>query len=183
MKKFFISAILKELFEHAIKRLIFLILLFAAHFVQAKEITHHFNDWTFYAYGSEYDRHCLIYSHSLRAKGEFDPDRETPYLYLVKRGNREFTLGVAPGYPLDVVKGVDFNVNYRSYGLQITLPDYAWTFSSTQDVRLVDEMIKADRFVTVRSHGTDGSVALDYYSMSGFTRALKMLDKCNLNSQ
>src|SRR5580704_7490788 len=118
MNKNFISAILKELSEHAIKRLTFLILLLSsAHFVQAKEVTHQFNDWIFYAYGGEFDRHCLIYSESLRARGEFDQERETPYLYLTKRGNREFSLGVSPGYPLDVAKGVDFTVNFRSYGL------------------------------------------------------------------
>jgi hypothetical protein len=182
MNNGFTSAILKELLAHAIKRLTFLALLLIPNISQAKEMTKQFGDWTFYAYGSEYDKHCLIYSQPLRTRGEFTEERTTPYLYLTKRGDREFSLGVEPGYPIDTDKGVNIIINYRPYGLQITLPNYAWTFSSTQDVRLVDEMLKAGKFITVRSHGIDNSVALDYYSMTGFTKALKLLDKCKLKT-
>lgn len=178
MNKDLINAIVKELLGHAIKRLSFLIIMLMAPMVWAKDFTKSFGDWTYHAYGGQYDRHCLIYTESGRVRGEFDEERETPYLYIIKRGHREFTLGVSPGYELDDNKAIILKVRNRAYALKTGLPHYGWTFSSTQDVGLIDEMLKANRFVTVHAYGESGSVALDYYSLKGFVHALKQLDKC-----
>lgn len=178
MNKNLTIAIVKELFAHAIKRLVFLIIMLVAPLAWAKDLTKNFGDWTYYAYGGKYGRHCMIYTKAGRTKGEFNEERETPYLYITKRGHLEFTLGASPGYELDMTKAVILKVRDRAYALKVELPHYSWTFSSTQDVRLIDEMIKANRFITVHSYSTDGSVTLDYYSLKGFVHALKQLDKC-----
>jgi hypothetical protein len=178
MNKGLTIAIVKELFNHAIKRLGFLTIALIAQAAEAKDFTKSFGNWTYYSYGNKYARHCFIYTQPLRERGEFDQGRHIPYLYIKKRGAREFSLGVSPGYEQNIGKAAILKVNNRAYALTIVLPDYSWTFSSTQDVNLIDEMLTASKFFTVYTHGADGSAALDYYSLKGFVHALKQLDKC-----
>ncbi len=178
MNKDLTSAIVKELFRHAIKRLSFLIIIFISQLAWANEYTKSFKDWTYYSSGNKYSRHCLIYSEPLRVKSQLSEARQAPYLYIRKRGVRQFSLGVYPGYEQDITKVPILTINGRKYPLKIELPDYSWTSSSVHDVSIIDEMIQASRFVTVHSYGIDGSVTLDYYSLKGFMQGLRQLDKC-----
>jgi hypothetical protein len=178
--------IVKQLFNLAIKRLCFaikiliclLLSLPAVAAVEAKERP--LGDWRYRLGAQSEDNKCMIYTQAMRNKSTSSETRETePYLYIIKKRPQGYSLGLycAALCP----DGVSLEIAGRNYDLAGYLGDYAVTYSSIQDVAIINQLLKAQDMVKVRSVDEGGNVFLDYYSLDGFTDALKSLNLCILN--
>lgn len=166
---------------HAIKTLYFCVILFCtvsiSPHVNAK--TTQFQDWYYVDSQAKAGEKCTIYSFASRTKGTVDDSkRDDAYFYVIKKGPRQYTIGVTPGFEIADDSYVVMKIGRRSYDFNNANPDYAWTYSSAQDIYLIDELIKASGYFTMHLEDIDGKVALDYYSLNGFIKSMRALDKC-----
>ena len=53
--------------------------------------------------------------------------------------------------------------------------EQAHTFSSVQDIAMVNDLIRAEGYFTVRSYDQNDNQALDYYSLKGFGKAIRLI--------
>ncbi|MDF3048063.1 MAG: hypothetical protein K0R73_1181 [Candidatus Midichloriaceae bacterium] len=180
MNSFFFNAIVKQLLQHAIKTFIFVASTFLAQFAIAATTSSSFGDWVYYTHSNQHENLCIIYTKAIKTKGDVKDDKLPAYLYLMKKGHNQFSLGMSPGFAQDPNKEVLLKFNNRSYALKVGLPNYSWSHSSIEDVSLINEMLMGGKFLTSHSYALDdaGGAALDYYSLKGFAPALKKLDKC-----
>lgn len=185
---------LKELPSHAIKTLYLLVILFLPSFAIGSAPDQKFGDWSLRVVHSmspqrdlEGVDRCFIYTTSPRVRGVIpksdtsdggsgDGD-DTSYLYLVKKGYSAFTFGVSFDYELAYDKYAIVEIDDKRFPLNVGEPHEAWSFSSSEDVKLIDEMLKND-FLKVRGYGLANGNALNYYSLKGFSKALVALNKC-----
>ncbi|MCE2992483.1 MAG: hypothetical protein LW825_06185 [Candidatus Jidaibacter sp.] len=177
MDSFLLNAIVKQLLQHAIKTFTFVAVAFLAKVAMASGAN--FGDWSYYTHPNQHENLCIIYTNPIMSKGDIKDDRLTAYLYLIKKGHDQFSLGVFPGFMQDPNKEVVLKVNNRSYALKVEMPNYSWSYSSAEDVSLINEMLMGGKFLTAHSYALDGGATLDYYSLKGFVPALKKLEKCN----
>ncbi len=108
-------------------------------------------------------------------------------LYL-PRGR--FTFSEYAGFKLNTYKGGEISVGQKIFGLRTYREIYGCTYSSTDDVALMNMMIQMrnDDFFTIRNYkkqnlssaldfedenNRENSTILDYYSMAGFRKAAK----------
>lgn len=164
----------------AIKRLIFIAFftIFCGGIAFAKYEESEIGAWRFVKFaevdGSSY---CYIYSEPQRSRATAS-DHEGRYIVIVNNGGYA-TLGVASNFDLDASKGFILSVNSRDHLLNITSSTQAQTFTSYQDADVINDLIKDQNFIKVRSYSADDKTALDYYSLEGFKNSLKKLMTCS----
>ena len=135
-------------------------------------------DWKFVKF-TQNDAHnyCYIYTEPKRTKATAI-DGEGRYIMIVNNDGYA-TVGVSSNFDLDNSKGFIVTANNRSHLLNVTSLDQAQTYSANQDVALIDDLLKDEDFFQIRSYSSDDKTALDYYSLNGFTKALKKLSSCS----
>jgi hypothetical protein len=132
-------------------------------------------DWKVIKGEKEGINFCYAYTVPFRTKA-FDGDfRNHPYIILETKGASEVSLGVNSGFVIDGGKGYTIKVNDTVHLMNIKLSQNAWTYSAPQDTRILNDMIEDGHFVEVSSYDNKDHIAVDYYSLKGFTQALKHL--------
>jgi hypothetical protein len=167
---------------HAIKTFIYTIIfsLFVIP-ISSQAKTMQIDDWFYSDADSIKGERCIIYSYSARTKGDMNTEeREDPYLYVIKKGEKQYTIGMYHGFEIGEDAFVVMKIKNRSYDFHNANPDYAWTYSSAQDISLIDKLLQASDYVTIHSEDVESKVALDYYSLKGFIRSMRALDSCKL---
>ena len=165
---------------HAIKRLIFIAFftVFCQSLAFAKYQESTVGDWKMVDFTQEDgSKYCYIYSEPERSRATAT-DHEGRYIVIVNNGGYA-TLGIFSNFDLDAKKGFVLSANNRDHLLNVTSLSQAQTFTSIQDVAIINDLIKDEDFIRVRSYSLDDKTALDYYSMNGFTNAMKKLMDCD----
>ena len=131
------------------------------------------------AYSTKLDKikTCFITSEPIKTEGKFNKNnRGKPYVFVtnIKNGTNH-EVSIKAGFNFKKNKDVIFDIDGKKTKL-FPVDDRAWSESSKIDRYLVQSMRKGQKlFVTGTS--TPGNKITDTYSLSGFTKALRLIDK------
>ena len=114
-------------------------------------------DWTAYSNKEKNGKTCFIASEPLKSSGNYDKSNRGKTYVFVTNVKVKFT--------------IDKNTT-----LMFPIDDRAWSESSKVDKTLVRKMKKGNKLV-VEGTSSPGNVIIDHYSLSGFTKALALIDK------
>ncbi len=160
---------------NAIKRLVILTLMFSLYGIDdAKASSKVFGDWKLVTNKFEGSNYCYAYTSPYRTKA-FDEQRESPYLILATKEKNAVSIGVNSGFVIDANQGITLRVNKEDHLLDAKLNKNAWTYSSIQDIAIINDMIADANSIEVRSYNMEGKTAVDYYSLKGILHVMKHL--------
>ncbi len=158
----------------AIKRLVILTLMFSLYGLEAAAASKTVGDWKIVTNKFEGSSYCYAYTTPYRTKS-FDEQRENPYLILVTKEKSAVSIGLNSGFVIDAKQGITLSVNKEEHLLDAKLNKNAWTYSSTQDVAIINDMLADAISVEVRSYNMEGKTAVDYYSLKGILHTVNYL--------
>ena len=131
------------------------------------------------AYSTELDKTktCFITSEPIKTEGKFNKDnRGKPYVFVtnIKNGTNH-EVSIKAGFNFKKNKDVIFDVDGNKTKL-FPVDDRAWSESTKVDRFLVQSMRRGQKLI-VTGISTPGNKIIDTYSLSGFTKALRLIDK------
>ena len=133
--------------------------------------------WKAYSTKLEKTKTCFITSEPIKTKGKFDKkNRGKPYVFVtnIKNGTAH-EVSIKAGFNFKKNKDVIFNVDGKKTKM-FPVDDRAWSESSKIDRLLVQAMRKGKKLI-ITGTSTPGNKIIDTYSLSGFTKALRLIDK------
>ena len=134
-------------------------------------------DWTAYSNKEKNGKTCFIASEPLKSSGKYNKsNRGKTYVFVtnVKNGTNH-EISVVAGFNYKKNTKVKFTID-KNTTLMFPIDDRAWSESSKVDKILVRKMKKGNKLV-VEGTSSPGNVIIDHYSLSGFTKALALIDK------
>ena len=157
--------------------LIFLMMLFVSTTSAKTKFIGTHKDWTAYSNKEKNGKTCFIASEPLKSSGNYDKsNRGKTYVFVtnVKNGTNH-EISVVAGFNYKKNTKVKFTID-KNTTLMFPIDDRAWSESSKVDKTLVRKMKKGNKLV-VEGTSSPGNVIIDHYSLSGFTKALALIDK------
>ena len=134
-------------------------------------------NWKAYSTQIDKTKTCFITSEPIKTKGNFNKNnRGKPYVFVtnIKNGTNH-EVSIKAGFNFKKNKDVIFDVDGKKTKL-FPVDDRAWSESTKIDRFLVQSMRKGKKLV-VTGISTPGNKISDTYSLSGFTKALRLIDK------
>jgi len=135
------------------------------------------NFWKAYSTKLDKTKTCFITSEPTKTSGKFNKkNRGKPYVFVtnIKNGTKH-EVSIKAGFNFKKNKDVIFNVDGKRTKL-FPVDDRAWSESTKVDRFLVQSMRKGKTLI-VTGTSTPGNKIIDTYSLSGFTKALRLIDK------
>jgi hypothetical protein len=185
MVNIYMQGILKQLFNLAIKTfklrqkiLLYVVMsICAGHFAYAADQEDESKIWSFRQGEPGEENLCMIYASPYRSRSNVNDERDFyPSLYIVKKGSGLYSLAIHCGS--DCYMGASLEIEGRIRWLEYYMGEYAVTYSSIQDVNIINDLLRASYPIKVRTANKKGDVFLDYYPISGIVDNLKKLDGC-----
>ena len=133
--------------------------------------------WKAYSTKLDKAKTCFITSEPIKTEGKFNKaNRGKPFIFVtnIKNGTNH-EVSIKAGFNFKKNKDVIFNVDGKKTKL-FPVDDRAWSESSKIDRFLVQSMRKGKTLI-VTGTSTPGNKIIDTYSLSGFTKALRLIDK------
>ena len=133
--------------------------------------------WKAYSTKLDKTKTCFITSEPVKSEGKFNKkNRGKPYVFVtnIKNGTSH-EVSIKAGFNFKKNNDVIFNVDGKKTKL-FPVDDRAWSESSKTDRLLVQSMRKGQK-LKVTGTSTPGNKIVDTYSLSGFTKALRLIDK------
>ncbi len=134
-------------------------------------------NWKAYSTQIDKTKTCFITSEPIKTEGNFNKNnRGKPYVFVtnIKNGTNH-EVSIKAGFNFKKNKDVIFDVDGKKTKL-FPVDDRAWSESTKIDRFLVQSMRKGRKLV-VTGISTPGNKISDTYSLSGFTKALRLIDK------
>ena len=133
--------------------------------------------WNAYATKLNKNKTCFITSEPIKTSGKFNQkNRGKPYVFVTNtKGGSNHEVSIKAGFNFKRNKDVIFDVDGKKTKL-FPVDDRAWSESSKIDRFLVQSM-RRGKILTVTGTSTPGNKIIDTYSLSGFTKALRLIDK------
>ncbi len=134
-------------------------------------------DWTAYSNKEKNGKTCFIASEPLKSYGKYNKsNRGKTYVFVtnVKNGTNH-EISVVAGFNYKKNSKVKFTID-RNTTLLFPIDDRAWSESPKIDKILVRKMKKGNKLI-IEGTSSPGNVVTDHYSLSGFTKALSLIDK------
>ena len=133
--------------------------------------------WKAYSTKIEKTKTCFITSEPVKTEGKFNKNnRGKPYVFVTNIKNRtNHEVSIKAGFNFKKNKDVIFDVDGKKTKL-FPVDDRAWSESTKIDRFLVQSMRKGQKLI-VTGMSTPGNKIIDTYSLSGFTKALRLIDK------
>ena len=134
-------------------------------------------NWKAYSTKIDKTKTCFITSEPIKTEGKFNKDnRGKPYVFVtnIKNGTNH-EVSIKAGFDFKKNKDVIFDVDGKKTKL-FPVDDRAWSESSKIDRFLVQSMRKGQKLI-VTGISSPGNKIVDTYSLSGFTKALRLIDK------
>ena len=134
-------------------------------------------DWTAYSNKEKNGKTCFIASEPLKSSGKYDKsNRGKTYVFVtnVKNGSTH-EVSVVAGFNYKKNSKVKFIVD-KNTTLLFPIEDRAWSESPKVDKILVRKMKKGNKLI-IEGTSSPGNLITDHYSLSGFTKALSLIDK------
>ena len=132
--------------------------------------------WKAYSTKIDKTKTCFITSEPIKTEGKFNKDnRGKPYVFVtnIKNGTNH-EVSIKAGFNFKKNKDVIFDVDGKKTKL-FPVDDRAWSESTKVDRFLVQSMRKGQKLI-VTGISTPGNKIIDTYSLSGFTKALRLID-------
>ena len=133
--------------------------------------------WKAYSTKLDKTKTCFITSEPIKTEGKFNKEnRGKPFVFVtnIKNGTNH-EVSIKAGFNFKKNKDVIFNVDGKITKL-FPVDDRAWSESTKIDRFLVQSMRKG-KTLMVTGTSTPGNKIVDTYSLSGFTKALRLIDK------
>ncbi len=133
--------------------------------------------WKAYSIKKDKTKTCFITSEPIKTEGKFNKNnRGKPFVFVtnIKKGTNH-EVSIKAGFNFKKNKDVIFDIDGKKTKL-FPVDDRAWSESAKIDRFLVQSMRKGRKLV-VTGTSTPGNKIIDTYSLSGFTRALRLIDK------
>ncbi len=133
--------------------------------------------WKAYSTKLDKTKTCFITSEPQKTEGEFNKkNRGKPFVFVtnIKNGTNH-EVSVKAGFNFKKNKDVIFNVDGKKTKL-FPVDDRAWSESSKIDRSLVQSMRRGKKLM-ITGISTPGNKIIDTYSLLGFTKALRLIDK------
>ena len=133
--------------------------------------------WKAYTTKLDKTKTCFITSEPIKTEGKFNKNnRGKPYVFVtnIKNGTNH-EVSIKAGFNFKKNKDVIFNVDGKKTKL-FPVDDRAWSESTKIDRFLVQSMRKGKKLI-VTGTSNPGNKIVDTYSLSGFTKALRLIDK------
>ena len=133
--------------------------------------------WNAYTTKLNKNKTCFITSEPVKTKGKFNQkNRGKPYVFVTNtKGGSNHEVSIKAGFNFKKNKDVIFDVDGKKTKL-FPVDDRAWSESSKIDRFLVQSM-RRGKTLTITGTSTPGNKIVDTYSLSGFTKALRLIDK------
>ena len=134
-------------------------------------------DWTAYSNKEKNGKTCFIASEPLKSSGKYNKsNRGKTYVFVtnVKNGTNH-EISVVAGFNYKKNTKVKFTID-KNTTLLFPIDDRAWSESPKVDKTLVRKMKKGNKLI-IEGTSSPGNVITDHYSLSGFTKALALIDK------
>ena len=133
--------------------------------------------WNAYTTKLNKNKTCFITSEPIKTIGKFNKkNRGKPYVFVTNtKGGSSHEVSIKAGFNFKRNKDVIFDVDGKKTKL-FPVEDRAWSESSKIDRLLVQSMRKG-KILTVTGTSNPGNKIVDKYSLSGFTKALRLIDK------
>ena len=134
-------------------------------------------DWTAYSNHEKTGKTCFIASEPLKSSGKYNKNnRGKTYVFVtnVKNGSSH-EVSVVAGFNYKKNTKVKFTVD-KNTTLLFPIDDRAWSESPKVDKILVRKMKKGNKLI-IEGTSSPGNLVIDHYSLSGFTKALSLIDK------
>ncbi len=134
-------------------------------------------NWRAYSTKKGNSKTCFITSEPIKTEGKFNKDnRGKPYVFVTNiKGGSTHEVSIKAGFNFKRNKDVIFDVDGKKTNL-FPVDDRAWSESSKIDRFLVQSMRKG-KLLKVTGTSTPGNKIVDTYSLLGFTKALRLIDK------
>ncbi len=133
--------------------------------------------WKAYSTKIKKSKTCFITSEPIKTIGQFNKNnRDKPYVFVTNtKGSSHHEVSIKAGFNFKRNKDVIFNVDGKKTKL-FPVDDRAWSESPAKDRFLVQSMRKGKKLI-VTGTSTPGNIIIDTYSLSGFTKVLRLIDK------
>ena len=146
---------------------------------QDGEVIGESGQWRAFRSGSGDAQICFITSEPTKLEGDYDRNnRGETRVFVTHHGSnaedRSVVSSVA-GYRFKEGEDVEFDVDGRKYTL-FSVDTRAWATKPSQDAELTTAMKRGNR-LKVTGVSSRGNKTVDTYSLTGFTRALGIIDK------
>ena len=161
------------------KILLFMIVstFFTTHALSETKLLGTEKNWKAYSTKIDKTKTCFITSEPIKTEGKFNKDnRGKPYVFVtnIKNGTNH-EVSIKAGFNFKKNKDVIFDVDGNKTKL-FPVDDRAWSESTKVDRFLVQSMRRGQKLI-VTGISTPGNKIIDTYSLSGFTKALRLIDK------
>ena len=134
-------------------------------------------DWTAYSNKEKNGKTCFIASEPLKSSGKYNKsNRGKTYVFVtnIKNGTSH-EISVVAGFNYKKNTKVKFTID-KNTTLLFPIDDRAWSESQKVDKILVRKMKKGNKLI-IEGTSSPGNTITDHYSLSGFTKALSLIDK------
>ena len=133
--------------------------------------------WKAYVTQIKKNKTCFMTSEPIKTTGKFNKkNRDKPYVFVTNtKGGSNHEISIKAGFKFKRNHDVLFNVDGNQTKL-FPVDDRAWSESSKVDRLLVQSMRKGKK-LKITGTSSPGNKIVDTYSLSGFTKALVLIDK------
>ncbi|MBT5264390.1 MAG: hypothetical protein HOL85_06135 [Rhodospirillaceae bacterium] len=133
-------------------------------------------NWSSYTFEESGNIVCYMASVPTKTKGKYKK-RGQIFALVTNRPSRKSkgVVSIVTGYSFKKDSEVKVKIAGKSFTL-FTSGDRAWTPDAKTDKRMVSAMVKGSRMI-VDGVSSKGTKTTDTYSLSGFTKARKAIDK------
>ncbi|MGC6484803.1 MAG: invasion associated locus B family protein [Candidatus Puniceispirillales bacterium] len=139
--------------------------------------------WEAFRSGKGKDSICFITSVPIKYEGKYDRNnRGDTRVFVTHHSNNPDERGIVSsiaGYRFKEGEPVQFTIDGKKKFSLFSVETRAWATKPEDDQALVKAM-KRGRTLKVKGISSPGNTTIDTYSLSGFTKAMGMIDKaCN----
>ncbi len=107
----------------------------------------------------------------------FNGIRNIPYIVISYKKPDRYTFSIYAGYTLHETKEPLIIVNEETFALRAYRDFFAYTYDSKDDVAIFNNAMKDTKYIKVRTYNSAGETSLDYYSLRGFLKAARFMQK------
>lgn len=138
---------------------------------------HTFGDWRLYEGKDANTKVCYAVAEPYRTRA-FHGIKSKSWVAITFLGRNQFTVSGHTGFDTDTsapwILDIDGN---DPIALHVLPSGEIWSYSSAQDVQIINAMMQGDAYFTVRGYSSSKQTILDYYSLKGLHKIIKYMNK------
>ncbi len=159
--------------------LVFFLSISSVQAMEAPKLLGKYGDWSAYTYKENGKNVCYMASTPKRDEGKYTQRGDIYAVVTHRPSEKSFdVVNFVAGYTYKKGSKVEIKIGKETFNNIFTDADKAWTLTEKDDQALVAAMKRGQRMI-VKGVSSRGTQTKDTYSLSGFTRAYKVISaKC-----